>query len=236
MSCKSLLPQNIDPAINALDLAGCEGLQEIEKALAKIERFHDALGIDEEFLDLLADSYEAKRFKDFEPKARELILYAQRHYPKLGTVAAVKEVLYAFGLDAVVKEWFETGKPPYIFDLDLSVSDRPISKELVEQIYKLVEFTKNIRSKLGELLLSYKVEHSLDAASGAVGEAGGEGQMAAGYVESSASRVFGASGAVGEALASTKAIGVESKNALLALFRAGLVAEAEARTICKEVG
>jgi len=235
MSCKSILPTNIDEKINALDVVGCKELAKIQEALGAIEDFHDALKIDERFLDALANNYEANRFKDFEPRARELILYAQKHYPKLGTVAAVKEVLYAFGLDAEVKEWFETGKPPYIFDLDLSVSDRPISKELVEQIMRLVEFTKNIRSKLGELLLSYKVAHIEMMRSGCVGEAGGC-TTAKGYANGAQARGRLRSGAVGEARASTKAVGLKSQNFYTLLIVCGCAGESIAIANCKEMG
>ncbi|NPA64046.1 MAG: phage tail protein I [Epsilonproteobacteria bacterium] len=234
MSCKSLLPTNLDPAVNALDIAGCERLKQIEEALKAIEDFHDAMKINERFLDLLADSYEANRFKEFEPRARELILYAQRHYPKLGTVAAVKEVMHAFGLEAEVKEWFETGKEPYLFDLDLSISDRPITKELVEQIFRLVEFTKNIRSKLGELLLAYKVAYDQSVASGGVGESRGESSMKEGYGENAKAIVAAFVGGVGESFAYAKSVGLESKNVVGLYSYAGMVGEATATTICKE--
>ncbi len=234
MSCKSILPTNIDEKINALDVVGCKELAKIQEALGAIEDFHDALKIDERFLDALANNYEANRFKDFEPRARELILYAQKHYPKLGTVAAVKEVLYAFGLDAEVKEWFETGKPPYIFDLDLSVSDRAITKELVEQIMRLVEFTKNIRSKLGELLLSYKVAHSALMRSGGLGEAK-SCTAAKGYANSAQAKQILRSGAVGEARASANAVGLRSQNFYALLVACGCAGESIATANCKEM-
>ncbi len=235
MSCKSILPTNIDEKINALDVIGCEELEKIQEALRAIEDFHDALHIDERFLEILADSYEAKRFKDFEPRARELILYAQKHYPKLGTVAAVKEVLYAFGLDAEVKEWFETGKPPYIFDLDLSVSDRPISKELIEQIMRLVEFTKNVRSKLGELLLSYKVTYTATMRSGGVGEAKGS-TLPKGYANAANAKNIARSGGVAEARASTKAVGLKSQNFFALPVFSGCAGESIATANFKEMG
>ena len=150
MSCKSILPTNIDEKINALDVVGCEEIAKIQEALGAIEDFHDALQIDERFLDALADSYEANRFKDFEPRARELILYAQKHYPKLGTVAAVKEVLYAFGLDAEVKEWFEYKGKPYYFRVVIYPDNAKLrfTKEMFAKISFLIEMAKNIRSHL----------------------------------------------------------------------------------------
>lgn len=67
MSCKTILPRNIDEVINALDLVEGERIDDMREKLAKIEHFNDALKIDEEFLSLLVDEYEAGRFYDFEP-------------------------------------------------------------------------------------------------------------------------------------------------------------------------
>jgi hypothetical protein len=95
MSCKTILPTNIDEVINALDLLGCERLTDIKEQIKKAENFNNPLKIDEEFLPLMVDEYEAGAFRDFESNLRELVRFAQQNYPKLGTVEAVKKVFEA---------------------------------------------------------------------------------------------------------------------------------------------
>ena len=47
MSCKTILPANLDDVINSLDLLGCERLTEIKEQIKKIKNFNNALKIDE---------------------------------------------------------------------------------------------------------------------------------------------------------------------------------------------
>jgi len=201
MSCKTILPTNIDKVINALDLVGCEGLSNIKEQIKKIENFNNALQIDEEFLSLMVDEYQAGMFREFEPDTRKLIYFAQRNYPKLGTLSAIKKVFEALDIEAEIKEWFETGKEPYIFDLDLSLTNKEITLELVDKLEKLIEFTKNIRSRLDELILAYKTSTSLSIKLGNMGETRSEAEMIDGFTNSATAFAYPAIGAMGEAIA-----------------------------------
>ena len=199
MSCKTILPTNLDEKINALDLVGCERLSSLREAIRKIENFNNPLKIDEDFLNLMVDEYEAWNFKDFEEDLRNLIFFAQKNYPKLGTVEAVKKVFEALEVEAEIKEWFETGKEPFTFDLDLSLTNKEITPELVDKLKKLIEFTKNIRSRLDELILSYKTSTSLSFKLGNMGEVRSEAEMIDGFTNSAVAFVYPAIGAMGEA-------------------------------------
>jgi len=201
MSCKTILPTNIDKVINALDLVGCEGLSNIKEQIKKIENFNNALQIDEEFLSLMVDEYQAGMFREFEPDTRKLIYFAQRNYTKLGTLSAIKKVFEALDIEAEIKEWFETGKEPYIFDLDLSLTNKEITLELVDKLKKLIEFTKNIRSRLDELILAYKTSTSLSLKVGNMGETRSEAEMIDGFTNSATAFAYPAIGAMGEAIA-----------------------------------
>ena len=181
MSCKTILPINIDEKLNTLDLVGCKRLEDINEQIKKIDNFNNALKIDEKFLGLMIDEYEAGAFRDFESNLRELVRFAQQNYPKLGTVEAVKKVFEALDIEAEIKEWFETGKEPYTFDLDLSLTDKEITPELVEKLKKLIEFTKNIRSRFDELILVYKTSTSLSLKVGNMGETRSEAEMIDGF-------------------------------------------------------
>jgi len=199
MSCKTILPTNIDKVINALDLVGCEGLSNIKEQIKKIKNFNNALQIDEEFLSLMVDEYQAGMFREFEPDTRKLIYFAQRNYSKLGTLSAIKKVFEALDIEAEIKEWFETGKEPYIFDLDLSLTDKKITPELVDKLKKLIKFTKNIRSRLDELILAYKTSTSLSIKLGNMGEVRSEAEMIDGFTNSSVAFAYPLVGAMGEA-------------------------------------
>jgi len=199
MSCKTILPTNIDKVINALDLVGCEGLSNIKEQIKKIKNFNNALQIDEEFLSLMVDEYQAGMFREFEPDTRKLIYFAQRNYSKLGTLSAIKKVFEALDIEAEIKEWFETGKEPYIFDLDLSLTDKKITPELVDKLKKLIKFTKNIRSRLDELILAYKTSTSLSIKLGNMGESRSEAEMIDGFTNSTTAFTYPAIGAMGEA-------------------------------------
>ena len=201
MSCKTILPTNIDKVINALDLALCERLSNIKEAIRKIENFNNALKIDEEFLRLIVDEYQAGMFREFEPDTRKLIYFSQRYYPKLGTLSAVKKAFEALEIEAEIKEWFETGKEPFTFDLDLSLTNKKITPELVDKLKKLIEFTKNIRSRLDELILSYKTSTSLSFKLGNMGEVRSEAEMIDGFTNSAIAFAYPFVGAMGEAKA-----------------------------------
>ncbi len=201
MSCKTILPTNLNEIINALDLLGCERLNDVREQIKKIEDFNNALKIDEEFLSLMVDEYQAGMFKEFEPDARSLIYFAQRNYPKLGTLSAIKKVFEVLNIEATIKEWFVTGKEPYTFDLDLSLTNKEITPELIEKLKKLIEFTKNIRSRLDELILSYKTSANLSLKVGNMGETRSEAEMIDGFTNSATAFAYPAIGAMGEAVA-----------------------------------
>ncbi len=199
MSCKTILPTNLDEKINALDLVGCERLSSIREAIRKIENFNNPLKIDEDFLNLMVDEYKAWNFKDFEEDLRNLIFFAQKNYPKLGTVGVVKKVFEALEVEAEIKEWFETGKEPFTFDLDLSLTNKEITPELGDKLKKLIEFTKNIRSRLDELILSYKTSSNLSIKLGNMGESTGSAEMIDGFTNSAVAFAYPFVGAMGEA-------------------------------------
>ena len=199
MSCKTILPTNLDEKINALDLLGCERLSEIKEAIKKIKDFNNPLKIDENFLSLMIDEYEAWNFRNFEEDLRNLILFSQKNYPKLGTVGAVKKVFEALEIEAEIKEWFETGKDPFTFDLDLSLTNKEITPELVDKLKKLIEFTKNVRSRLDELILAYKTSTSLGIKLGNMGESTGSAEMIDGFTNSAVAFAYPFVGNMGEA-------------------------------------
>ena len=199
MRCETILPTNIDEAINALDLLACVRLFGVKEQAQKIENFSDALKIDEAFLSIIIDEYEAGMFREYEPDMRRLVSFAQKNYAKLGTISAIKKVFEALKIDAEIKEWFQTGKEPFIFDLDLSLTDKEITPKLIEKLKKLVTFAKNARSRLDELQLSYKQTQNTALATGGVGEVSCMTEVLEGYEETLKGLQNLSIGGVGEA-------------------------------------
>ena len=160
MSCNTILPKNIDEAINALDLVGCERIGGVQEQIAKIEHFNDALEIDEAFLALMVDEYEAmflSALQEFEK--RKLVHFAQNFYPKLGTVYAVKEVLKVFEIETELKEWFDYEGDPYHFKVVLTPQTTAYSfdEAMFLRITSLIDRVKNVRSRLDGFEIALRV-------------------------------------------------------------------------------
>ena len=201
MACKTLLPTHINKQINELDLLGCERLQGFREAADTLPTLYDPAEIDPRYLAAMVDEYEAGAFYDFDEDMRALIGYAQRHYPKIGTVAAVKEVFAALDIEATIIEWYESGKAPHLFDIDLSLTDRAITSELAASLRRLVLFTKNARSHIDELTLSYLSRHNIALYTGGVGESTAAAEMIDGYTSLYTYTLPCRTGAVGESVA-----------------------------------
>ena len=145
MSCKTILPINIDEKLNTLDLVGCKRLEDINEQIKQIENFNNALKIDEKFLGLMIDEYEAEFFTDFENNLRELVKFAQNSYPKLGTIQAIKKVFEVIGVEAKLEEWFEYNGDPYHFKIKV---DAVKDEESWIKGIQLLNKVKNARSVL----------------------------------------------------------------------------------------
>lgn len=158
MSCKTILPTNIDKKLNALDLVGCERLNDIKEQIKKIKDFNNALKIDENFLNLMVDEYEAGKFRDFESDLRKLVTFAQHNYLKLGTVGAVKKVFEAIGVEAKLEEWFNYNGEPYHFKIKVSGVKK--EEDWVKGV-NLLNFVKNERSKLASVGIDKEIDSTI---------------------------------------------------------------------------
>ncbi len=81
----------------------------------------------------------------------------------LGTAYAPESALSAIYQKTVIKEWWEYGGKPFYFKINLSKNfgeDR-IDKNTIERLYKMLEITKNKRSKLDELTIEAVAEFGI---------------------------------------------------------------------------
>jgi len=150
MSCKTILPINIDEIVNLLDIAGCKRLENLRADAKKIKDLNNPETIDKRLLNNLANNYETWFFKEFERlDFRKLIKATPALYSKLATLFAIKEVLKSFELEIEVKEWFEYRGKPYHFKLLLTPpNNRDLDKAFFTKLISLIDKVKNVRSVL----------------------------------------------------------------------------------------
>jgi len=114
----------------------------------------------EEVLDLLAWQFHVEGWElatSIEEK-RNLVKNAIELHRYKGTKWAIKKVFGLLNMNAVVKEWFETGGEPYTFDvelLDVVREDTPIAK-----LIELINEYKNARSHIGRFDFTCIVENA----------------------------------------------------------------------------
>jgi len=128
-----------------------------------------------------------------ESDARAVIEKAIKANNIVGTAGCVKRCLSVFG-EIEIKE-----KENFVFDVDFSAVDREITKDLYERSLKTIEKRKNVRSVLGEFLLSYKTSTSLNLKTGNMGECVNEAGMIDGFTNSATAFAYPLVGAMGEA-------------------------------------
>ncbi|MEO1927624.1 MAG: phage tail protein [Nautiliaceae bacterium] len=113
----------------------------------------------------------------------------------VGTAGCVKECLSVFG-DVRIYE-----KENFVFDVDFSLLDREITNELYERSLKTIEKRKNVRSVLGEFLLSYKTSANLNLKVGTMGETRSEAEMIMEFTNSAVCFAYPYAGTMGEVVA-----------------------------------
>lgn len=94
---------------------------------------------------------------------RDVIKAAKEYNSHVGTVGAIQTVLKAAFGGGEVSEWFEYGGLPYYFTLNIPVDfgGKYVSKEMVENFYKMLSKAKNKRSKLDELTIEAVAEFGI---------------------------------------------------------------------------
>ena len=86
---------------------------------------------------------------------RNIIKASVEVHRKKGTIGAVKKALQAFNYTNVkVEEWFNYGADPYFFRVFFDVVEPGFDVNILPQIQKVIESTKNARSHL-EILKAY---------------------------------------------------------------------------------
>ena len=82
---------------------------------------------------------------------RELIKKSIEVHRYKGTKYALQKIFEMFGLEGVIKEWFETDGEPYTFTVDISFENTGLDFELLKKLEDLINEYKNVRSHLAHL-------------------------------------------------------------------------------------
>jgi phage tail P2-like protein len=93
---------------------------------------------------------------------RNVIKASVEVHRKKGTIGALKKALQAFNYENVkVEEWFEYGADPYFFRVFFDVREPGFDVNVLPQVQKVIESTKNARSHLESLRAYLSAEMGL---------------------------------------------------------------------------
>ena len=93
---------------------------------------------------------------------RNVIKASVEVHRKKGTIGALKKALQAFNYENVkVEEWFEYGADPYFFRVFFDVIEPGFDVNILPQVQKVIESTKNARSHLESLRAYLSAEMGL---------------------------------------------------------------------------
>jgi phage tail P2-like protein len=93
---------------------------------------------------------------------RNVIKASVEVHRKKGTIGALKKALQVFNYTNVrVEEWFEYGADPYFFRVFFDVTEPGFDVNILPQVQKVIESTKNARSHLENLRAYLSAEMGL---------------------------------------------------------------------------
>ena len=93
---------------------------------------------------------------------RNVIKASVEVHRKKGTIGALKKALQVFNYENVkVEEWFEYGADPYFFRVFFEVREPGFDVNILPQVQKVIESTKNARSHLESLRAYLSAEMGL---------------------------------------------------------------------------
>lgn len=138
--------------------------QTMRMLLEKVDRASVYAGIDllpDAIVDLLAEELRAQYYDHTLPLAekREAVKRALPWHQRAGTVPAVLELCeFRYG-KSIVQEWFDYGRRPFTFRLEMLEEVRVLDQAEIESFIQAVRVVKNTRSLL-EALIFHRSTHS----------------------------------------------------------------------------
>ena len=144
-----------------------EVAETVDRCLRELDALTELVGIypridslSSAFIDALAIQFHVDFYNRAYPLAvrRALVKNSIRWHAIKGTRAAVEQVITTIWGDAEVSEWFEYGGEPYFFRVRLLVNDRQIDIQRIDELYRAIEMTKNLRSWIDRLILRLELK------------------------------------------------------------------------------
>lgn len=113
--------------------------------------------IPEALCDILAKDFDVGWYSyDYTPEVkREQIRSTFRIHKKLGTAAAVKELVKSVFGEGEVLEWFDYGGEPYHFRIQ---TDTALNEDTYTYIYNMIRLVKSVRSRLDSVQILRNTE------------------------------------------------------------------------------
>ena len=158
-----LTPENIlrtlpevlrnDPNMYALAQAIVSAMMPVIEETDQPRIFPRIDELPEELLDMLAYDFKVDWW-DYDytiEQKRQTLKDSWMVHKHLGTPWAVETAISAFYPNTKVSQWFDYGGKPYTFRLHIDVSNRIIDTERQARVLDLVNFYKNLRSRLEQV-------------------------------------------------------------------------------------
>lgn len=160
MSNESLLPPNASNLLKDLEVVFGEAID-----LPTLNRFvNNPDEAPANILPWLAWAVSVDDWSDAwsEEVRRNVIKASIEVHRRKGTIGALKKALEAFNYTGVkVEEWFDYGADPYFFRVFFDVVEPGFDVDILPQVQKVIESTKNARSHLESLRAYLSAEMGL---------------------------------------------------------------------------
>lgn len=147
----SLLPKNATEQELALEAA----MARIENVPVPVRDLWNPDKCPVELLPWLAWAFSVDYWNDAwsEQQKRQVIKSSYQVHAKKGTIGALKDALQAVGFDTAVIEWFNENPQadPYTFKIEVQATGRAVEDHVYDEIEKIVEAAKNVRSHLSQI-------------------------------------------------------------------------------------
>lgn len=123
--------------------------------------------IDSSALVHLADQFHIMGYEGWlntktDDEKRALIKKAIELHRYKGTKYALINVLKSLNINGDIKEWFEYGGDPYHFKIDIFLQNYAYNEKVFENLKKMIEEYKNVRSVLEEISIESQFDTTGD--------------------------------------------------------------------------
>ncbi len=153
-----------DESMAAIADAAAGEFQSCARETDRLLIYPDIDNLPEDLLDILAYDFKVDWWNHDYPAdvKRQILKDSWMIHRRLGTKWAIQTALKAVYTDVEIIEWYEYGGEPYHFKVTIDDSNRLITPEVHQKLWKLVEFYKNLRSH--NEFIEYRSEHERESA------------------------------------------------------------------------